>query len=71
MTALMDAFVGKPLNKTYREAVADKCYDLVKRITSPSDAVKYVVALGKRGFLWDVLLREAADSILKRGGENE
>ena len=55
MTALIDAYVNKISGSTYREAVAKKCLELVKGICKPAEAVKYVVALNKRSFLWDVL----------------
>ncbi|MBE6550998.1 MAG: hypothetical protein E7665_02560 [Ruminococcaceae bacterium] len=55
MTMLVNAYINKALSNTYREAVADECLKLVKRICNPATAVKYVVALNKRSFLWDVL----------------
>ena len=40
------------LGNTYRETVAKKCLEFVSK---PTAAVKYVVVLNKRTFLWDVL----------------
>ena len=55
MTALLKAYTDKLSGANYREAVAKKCLELVKGICKPATAVKYVVALNKRSFLWDVL----------------
>ena len=55
MTALLKAYTDKLSATNYREAVTKKCLELVKDICKPATAVKYVVALNKRSFLWDVL----------------
>ena len=55
MTALLKAYTDKLSGTNYREAVAKKCLELVKDICKPATAVKYVVAINKRTFLWDVL----------------
>ncbi len=65
MTALINAYINKPIEKAYREALADCCRKLIKRIVSPTEAVKYVVTLNKRDFLWDVLTPEVDKWILK------
>lgn len=66
MVALMDAFINKEFGVDYRDAVAARCLDLVKKICNPSEAVKYVVALNKRSFLWDVLWEYVEKYALKR-----
>ena len=66
MVALMDAFINKEFGVDYRDAVAARCLDLVKKICNPSEAVKYVVALNKRSFLWDVLWEYVEKFALKR-----
>ena len=66
MVALIDAFVDKEFGVDYRDAVAVRCLDLVKKICNTSDAVKYVVALNKRSFLWDVLWEYVEKFALKR-----
>ena len=66
MTALINAYINKRSGITYREAVADKCLELVKSICKPAEAVKYVVALNKRSFLWDVLWEYVEKYALKK-----
>ena len=66
MVALIDAFIDKEFGVDYRDAVAARCLDLVKKICNPSDAVKYVVALNKRSFLWYVLWEYVEKYALKR-----
>ena len=59
----------KELRVTYgmtQEAVAKKCLELVKGICKPATAVKYVVALNKRSFLWDVLWESVEKFALKK-----
>lgn len=66
MTDLINAYINKTSGDTYREAVAEKCLELVKDICKPVEAVKYVVALNKRSFLWDVLWEYVDKFALKR-----
>jgi len=65
MATLMTAYDNKPIEKTDREALAECCYELIKGFVSPVEAVKYVVALNKRNFLWDVLYKEVDKWVLK------
>lgn len=66
MTALLKAYTDKSYGTNYRKAVAKKCLELVKGICKPSTAVKYVVALNKRSFLWDVLWESVEKFALKK-----
>ena len=66
MTALLKAYTDKLSGTNYREAVAKKCLELVKGICKPATAVKYVVALNKRSFLWDVLWESVEKFALKK-----
>ena len=66
MTTLINAYINKISGETYREAVAKKCLELVKGICKPATAVKYVVALNKRSFLWDVLWESVEKFALKK-----
>ena len=54
-SAMMLAFVDKPASRSYRDAVTDKCRELLTAIVRPALAVRYVVALGRRNLLWDLL----------------
>ena len=52
---LMTAFTEKPAYMNYRDAVAKKCREMLSSIIKPDIAVKYLVALGKRKELFEVL----------------
>lgn len=52
---LMTAFTEKPAYMNYRDAVAKKCRELLEQTVKPDIAVKYLVALGKRRELFEVL----------------
>ena len=54
-TEMMHAYIEKPRAQSYRQAVALKCRVLMDKITKPKKAVLYVVALGKRDLLWELL----------------
>ena len=52
---MMQAYIGKSHAQSYKQAVALKCRVLMDKITKPKKAVLYVVALGKRDLLWELL----------------
>ena len=60
-TAMLRAYVEKPRSQSYRAAAAAVCRKHLNQLVKPKDAVRYVVALGKRDLLWDLL----EDQILK------
>ena len=53
--SMMQAYIDHPRVKYYRDAVARECRDLLRNIVGLNQAVPYVVALGKRDLLWDLL----------------
>ena len=53
---LMEAYLQKPVNVYYREAVANECRKLIETMIKADEAVKYLVAMGKRKALFDLLL---------------
>ena len=53
--AMMQAYIDHPRAKYYRDAVARECRNLLKDIANLNQAVRYIVALGKRDLLWDLL----------------
>mgnify|MGYP006972690992 FL=1 len=53
--AMMEAYQKKTASQSYRDAVSAKCRELLEQIVKPVIAVRYVVALGKRGLLWELL----------------
>ena len=52
---MMEAYTQHPFAWNYRETVAEKCRELLDAIVKPKFAVLYVVALGKRKLLWELL----------------
>ena len=52
---MMEAYQKKTASQSYRDAVSAKCRELLDEIVKPVIAVRYVVALGKRGLLWELL----------------
>ena len=63
--ALMTAYLEKRSAQSYREAVALRCRALLDGIVKPAVAVRYVVALGKRNLLWDLLLDALEPNVLE------
>ena len=53
--AMMEAYQKKTASQSYRDAVSAKCRELLDMIVKPVTAVRYVVALGKRDLLWELL----------------
>lgn len=54
-TEMMQAYLSKSHAQSYRQAVAVACRELMDKIIKPKKAVPYVVALGKRDLLWELL----------------
>lgn len=52
---LMEAYLKKPVNVYFRDVVSAECRKLIEAITKPDEAVKYLVAMGKRKVLFDLL----------------
>lgn len=52
---MTQAYLNKSHAQSYRQAVAIECRELMDKITKPKKAVPYVVALGKRDLLWELL----------------
>lgn len=62
---MMNAYLQQPLRHDYREIVSQKCRELLDGIVNPRLAVRYVVALGKRNLLWDLLIDHIEENVLK------
>ena len=52
---MMQSYLNKSYAQSYRQAVAVACRALIDKIIRPKKAVLYVVALGKRDLLWELL----------------
>ena len=63
--SLMEAYRNKSNAQTYREAVSARCRELLDGIVKPVTAVRYVVALGKRDLLWDLLPDAVPPNVLE------
>lgn len=64
-TAMMRAFVDKSASRSYRDTVTAKCRELLTAIVRPTSAVRYVVALGRRDLLWDLLPEYIEKNVLE------
>ena len=64
-TAMMRAFADKSAFRSYRDAVTAKCRELLTAIVRPTLAVRYVVALGRRDLLWDLLPEYIEKNVLE------
>lgn len=64
-TAMMSAFADKSPSRSYRDAVTAKCRELLTAIVRPTLAVRYVVALGRRDLLWDLLPEYIEKNVLE------
>ena len=64
-TAMMRAFADKSASRSYRDAVTAKCRELLTTIVRPTLAVRYVVALGRRDLLWELLPEYIEKNVLE------
>ena len=64
-TAMMSAFADKSASRSYRDAVTAKCRELLTAIVRPALTVRYVVALGRRALLWDLLPEYIEKNVLE------
>ncbi len=62
---MMEAYQKKTASQSYRDAVSAKCRELLDIIVKPVTAVRYVVALGKRGLLWELLPDAVLPNVLE------
>ena len=68
MTAMINAYNNRNPGTDYREAAAEACRISLAKITPPFQAIRYAEALGRRDFIFDVLLEEAEFYLI--GGGN-
>lgn len=64
-TAMMKAYMEHSFSADYKEPVSKKCRELLNRIVRPGIAVQYVVALGKRNLLWELLIDQIEKNVLE------
>jgi len=63
--AMMEAYMENPFSGDERAVVSKVCRKYLDRIVRPGLAVRYVVALGKRKLLWDLLLDRIEENVLE------
>lgn len=68
MTAMIDSYINRAPGTDYREAVSTACRLCLAKITPPFQGIRYAEALGRRDFIFDVLLEEAEFYLI--GGGN-
>lgn len=62
---MMEAYLSAPFSGNERAVVSKVCRKLLNKIVRPSLAVPYVVALGKRSLLWDLLPDQIEEHVLE------
>lgn len=67
MEEMLESYENKTVQESYREAAARGCRRYLERHIQPKLAVQCAAALGKRSFLWDVLL----DAVLATARKEE
>lgn len=67
MEEMLESYENKTVQESYREAAARGCRHYLERHIQPKLAVQCAAALGKRSFLWDVLL----DAVLATARKEE
>lgn len=67
MEEMLESYENKTAQESYREAAARGCRQYLERHIQPKLAVQCAAALGKRSFLWDVLL----DAVLTTARKEE
>lgn len=60
---MIESYQKRSSLESYREAVAKGCKSYLETKIKPSVAVKYAIALGKKSFVWDVLLDKVAENV--------
>ncbi len=61
---MIDSYHKRSVGESYRDAVSKGCRQYLETKIKPSEAVKYAIALGKKNFVWDVLLDKVAENAL-------
>lgn len=62
---MMQAYIEHPRAKYYRDAVAKECRELLKDIVRLNQAVPYIVALGKRDLLWELVPEQIERNVVE------
>ena len=66
LTSMLNGYLHKPPAESFRDAVIRTSLSLIEKRMKPSEAVPYVVALGKRNFMWDVLCDYVEETVLRK-----
>lgn len=60
---MIESYQKRSSLESYRKSVAKGCRSYLETKIKPSVAVKYAIALGKKSFVWDVLLDKVAENV--------
>lgn len=63
--AMMQSYIDHPRSKYYREVVARECRALLRETVGLNQAVRYIVALGRRDLLWDLVPEQIEKNVLE------
>lgn len=63
--AMMQSYIDHPRSKYYREVVARECRALLRDIVGLNHAVRYIVTLGRRDLLWDLVPEQIEKNVLE------
>lgn len=69
--SMMQSYIDHPRVKYYRDAVARECRDLLRNIVGLNQAVRYIVALGRRDLLWNLVPEQIEKNVLEVDGNAE
>ena len=69
--AMMQAYIDHPRAKYHREAVVRECRNLLKDIVNLNLAVKFIVALGRRDLLWELVPELIEKNVLEVADDDE
>ncbi len=61
MTSMLDAYLISGTD--FKTTVAQECRRQLETIVKPGEAVKYVVAIKDKDFLWDILYDKICDHV--------
>lgn len=69
MKTMLKSYLDREIGTDYREAVSNACREVMAKIAPGFQVIRYAEALGRRDFIFDVLLEEAEFYLI--GGGNE
>lgn len=62
--SMIESYHRRSIGDSYHDAVSEGCRQYLETKIKPSEAVKYAIALGKKNFVFDVLLDKVAEHVM-------